>query len=195
MSVIAKLYVDTVTDFGTGTYIKLSCIAENDLMAAYATSEEDKLFSKYSPWGEMRLNQRAAFSVFTKSEEHVQPPGGARPMFYAMLVSKAEVGDKAKFPTAAAYIPVTCYSKTKFAGDGSRVELRESYSYKAPAEVDWRDRGQVIEKISWKMQVDNPPAEAGFVPGQDYWLVFYDASKFDRDQAISAALAPEVSNG
>lgn len=192
MTVIAKLSVNSVVEFGTGTFALLGCICENDLMAAYNPSEEDKLFTRYSPWGEMRLNQRQNWAVFTKQEDvHVEIPNSGAKAFYVVLLTEDEIGD-AKFEGASAFIKVNCYSKSKFAGDGSRVELREIYTWKNNlAEIDadryGRSRGGVIEKLSWKMHVDNPSAEAGFVPGQDYWVAFYDADEFDMRGAIFAA--------
>ena len=193
MSVIAKLYVSNFAVFGTGSYAELSCVSENALMAAYATEDEDKLFTKYSPWGEIRLHQRAGWAVFNDSKGvHIEPPGQSRQTFYAMMVTDDEAADQT-FPGAAAFIRLNCYSKTKFAGDGSRVELREVHDWgkgvseAIPVGSVRGDRRAVIERLSWKMQVDNPPAEAGFVPGQDYWLVFYDASGMTMRQAIAAA--------
>lgn len=189
MSVIAKLMVRQVVDYGTGTFVELGCICENDLMASYATSESDKLFTKYSPWGEMRISQKAGWAVFWKPEEHVENPASVSPKaFYVMLLTKDEAGATPAFEEASAYLPVNCYSLTKFAGDGSRVEFREA-SRAAPASdaATWRDRSCVVEKLSWKMQVDNPGAESQFEPGKLYWLAFYDAAKFGRDQAIRAA--------
>lgn len=186
MSVIAKLMVRNVVNYGTGTFVELGCICDNDLMAAYATSEDDKLFTKYSPWGEMRLHQKNGWAVFSLEEQHVEPPGPP-PAFYVMLLREDEVGDEQGFKEASAFLKVNCYSKTKFAGDGSRVELRECYQKPSDIPDYSRTRDSVIQKLSWKMQVDNPPAEDGFVPGKNYWLVFYDANKFDRDAAIRAA--------
>lgn len=185
MSVIAKLVVRKVVNFGTGTFVELGCLCDNDLMAAYATSEEDKLFTRYSPWGEMRLNQRSNWAVFTHEEDqHVAPPNTGPRSFYVMLLSEEEAYD-VTFPKASAFIKMNCYSKAQFAGDGSRVELREVYGWN---ETEPRNsRINVIERMSWKMHVDNPPAEAGFVPGKDYWVAFYDAAVFDRDQTIAAA--------
>lgn len=187
MSVIAKLYVSKHVPFGTGSYVELSCIAENDLMAAYATTNEDKLFSKYSPWGEIRLNQRANWAVFALDENHVQPPG-PRQAFYAILIPVKDTADTA-LDKAAAAVKLDCCAKTKFAGDGSRVELRETHTWAkdTATPADFKDRRVVIEKLSWKMQVDNPPAEAQFVPGETYWLLFYSATTFDMAAALALA--------
>lgn len=191
MSVIAKLMVRQAVQYGTGTFVELGCVCDNDLMAAYATSDEDKLFSRYSPWGEIRLNQRSGWAVFTHdADQHVEPPGAGPKAFYVMLLTDEEVSAASGeygFPGAAAFVKVTCYSKTKFAGDGSRVELREVHNWKI-GETNYQKRDSVIERMSWKMHVDNPPAEAGFTPGKDYWAVFYDAQSFSQKQAIRAAL-------
>lgn len=206
MSVIAKLTPRAVAEFGTGTFVELGCIADNDLMAAYNPSQEDKLFSRYSPWGEIRLHQRAAWAVFAMNDQHVEAPGRYK-AFYAVMVPIGE--GSAKPARAAAAIKINCYSKTKFAGDGSRVELREVHDWRKEIEaIESSDsrygpngRFAVIEKLSWKMHVDNPPAEAKFVPGQNYWLAFYDADEFDMTGAWNAAHgvdAPsktEVANG
>lgn len=55
MSVIAKMKLDGTLDFSGSPLSKLSCVCENDLMAAYAKADEDKVFTKYSPWGEMKI--------------------------------------------------------------------------------------------------------------------------------------------
>lgn len=186
MAVIAKLMVRRVVNFGTGNFVELGCVCDNDLMAAYATTEEDKLFSRYSPWGEVRLNQRAGWGVFTHEEDvHVVEPNKGPRAFYVMLLTENEVYSET-FPKASAFIKMNCYSKSQFAGDGSRVELREVYGWHETS--DSRSRINVIEKMSWKMHVDNPPAEAGFIPGTNYWVAFYDAAVFDRDRTISMAL-------
>lgn len=49
-----------------------------------------------------------------------------------------------------------------------------------------RRRG--IDRLNWKMAVDNPGATNQFKPGaSDYWIVLYPESSFDRDAAIRAA--------
>ena len=192
MSVIAKLSVQTRADYGTGSYIALNCVASNEVMAAYAGSEEDKLFSRYSPSGEIKINQAAGWSVFPdpRPDEHVtydpnkpwQPP-----MFYVMLIGLDEVAEP-NFGDMITYCQVECYSVSKYAYDGSRVELRDVPGW-AGSEIkrDYRDRSCVIDRLSWKMHVDNPAAEAQFVAGRKYWVAFYPVEKFDRDAAIAAA--------
>ena len=51
MSVICKVTVSEVRDFGGAHLIKTQCVAENEVMAHYNPDAEDKLFSQYSPSG------------------------------------------------------------------------------------------------------------------------------------------------
>jgi len=190
MSVIAKLSVNAFAAFSTGSMVELSCVASNEVMAAYAGSEEDRLFSRYSPSGTIRLHQAANWAVFTDPQtayverDPTQP--WERPMFYVMLIGL----DEAEAPVFkdVAYVQVECYSVSKYAYDGIRVELRDVRGWRDPEKAhSHRDRGDAIEKLSWTMHVDNPPAEGQFVAGRKYWVAFYPVGQFDRDQAIRAA--------
>jgi hypothetical protein len=173
------------TDFGTGRLIELGCVCENDLMAAYATSEEDRLFSKYSPWGEMKLSQPEGWAL---ANGKGQDEFGPAPAFYVMALHESEHElspipterylPDADFPGASAWAFGTCYSLTDFGGS-RHVEFR--------ANTQGTVKGKAIDKLNWKMSVDNPGASNQFKPGERYFFVLYDASKFDRDAAIRAA--------
>lgn len=170
MSVIAKLQIRSVNEFGSGRLVELSCVCANDLMTAYAESEEDKLFTKYSPWGEMKLQQPSNFCL-----------GEVGDAFYVMLLRTAEAGDPQEFRGAYAVGRARCVSLTDF-GDNQakRVEICDSYA-------DQRHRGFL--GFNWKMSVDNPPATDQFKPGEDdYYIAFYPAKSFSRDEAIQASL-------
>src|SRR3546814_8527960 len=83
MSVIAKRNLLAVRAFGGGSLYEMSCVCQDDLMAMYAKSDEDKLFTNASPWGEARLNTSLGVEA-----AHPAPMS----QFYAMLVHKAEPG-------------------------------------------------------------------------------------------------------
>jgi hypothetical protein len=194
MSVIAKLSVQNRIDFSTGSLVELSCVASNEVMAAYAGSEEDRLFSRYSPSGSIRLHQAAGWAMFPEPQaayvERDPTKPWSPPMFYVMLIGLDESGAQPSFGDQIAYTQVECHSVSKYAYDGVRVELRDVRGWRDPEKLDkahWRDRGGVIEKLSWTMHVDNPPAEGQFVAGRKYWVAFYPVGEFDRDQAIAAA--------
>jgi hypothetical protein len=185
MSVIAKMNVRGQTDFGTGRLVELGCVCENDLMAAYAKSEEDRLFTKYSPWGAMKLSQPPGWALGNAKEADDFSPA---PAFYVMALHESEhkyvepLGDgytpDRNFPGASAWVFGVCHVVSNF-GSTAHVEFRGSNS--------GTGKGRAVEKLNWKMSVDNPGASNQFKPGERYWIVLYAAEKFDRDAAIAAA--------
>lgn len=175
MSVIAKLIVRDVHQFGSGSLTDLSCICDNDLMAAYAETEQDRLFTKYSPWGEMKVHQNVNFSLGKKDDA-----------FYVMILAESEwpetidYGYQASFPGAFAHCPARCLSITDF-GDNQakRLEFTDNWTGAAPTKP--------IERLNWKMSVDNPGATNQIRAGGLYHVILYPAAHFDRDRAIAAA--------
>jgi hypothetical protein len=162
-SVIAKMQITSCRDFGkTGFLTVLNCVCENDLMAAYADSEEDRMFTKYSPWGEMQLGKCLVYGV------SVDMIRGHK--FYVIALRGAE---KPTCPGATAVIAARCSEVAKLGPERYRVEVGQF-------------RGE--EGLNWRMSIDNPPAVAFFEPDQcDYWVAFYDASQFTRDTALGDA--------
>lgn len=187
MSVIAKLVVRGVTDFGTGKLVELSCVCENDLMAAYAKSHEDKLFTMASPWGEMKVSQAEGWAL-TPFDWKAGDPLSLPPAFYVMALAADEheyvEGQVAwhtpdvNFPGCSAWAYGTCHSVTDFGGT-RHVEFR--------ANAGGAIGGRAVERLNWKMSVDNPHASNQFKPGTSYYFVLYAADKFDMQAAIAAA--------
>lgn len=177
MSVIAKFATREIAHFGTGQLVSLSCWCENDLMAAYATDEQDKLFTKYSPWGEMRINTFENHPLFKAHSDYNQASA-----FYVVLLSEAEAGEidaneTQAFPGAEFFCRVRCYSVLDLGADSKNVEFK--ITEKQP------HRG--VDGFNWKMAVDNPGASDQFHPRADYFAAFYDATKFTSREAIRAA--------
>lgn len=179
MSVIAKMNITKTSPFATGQHVELGCVCSNDLMAAYAESEEDKLFTKYSPWGEMHVFQPSGFALGTAGDHDTGTPADA---FYVMVLFGGEAEDR---PCEGAYAicQAVCYSRTEFGGDSVRVEFRDRAAK--------TDRTKGIDKLNWRMSVDNPGASNQFKAGEECLIAFFPASKFDRDTAIAAAHALE----
>lgn len=173
MSVIAKLSIQSVSAFGFGQLVTLNCIASNDMMADYAGSEEDKLFTKASPWGEVKVAQPAGFSL------GVAPTLGQGATFYAMVLGEDEVDEENAFRGAVAVVEATCHSRTEFGGDSVQVEFFDRYTK--------TERTKGIERLNWRMSIDNPPASDQIRPTRNYVVAFYPADLFTRDQAIAAA--------
>lgn len=192
MSVIAKLVVRNQVEYGTGgRLIELGCLCDNDLMAGYAADEQDKLFTKYSPWGEMKVSQPEGFGLTGTMESGAHDDGGITqpPAFYVMALHASEhelkeQGDAysypdANFPGSSAWAYGVCHRVEIFGGDTKRVEFRAGNTGTV--------KGKGIEKFNWRMSVDNPGASDQFKPGECYYFVLYPAAKFDRNAAIRAA--------
>lgn len=178
MSVIAKLSIRQVKPFGMGQAVELGCVCANDLMAAYATTEEDKLFTKYSPWGEMTINQPGGFGL-----------GKVGEVFYAVVLR----GDEAKrallgewsggnpYPFPGAYVYTSAHCR-------SMLDMGDNQAKTVEFVDHLKDQARGIDRLAWKMSVDNPGATDQFKPGaSDYFIALYPEEKFDRDAAIAAA--------
>lgn len=174
MSVIAKLQLNGTLDFGTGSLSKLSCVCENDLMAAYAKSNEDRLFTKYSPWGEMRIGYgfKDKFGLRKFAEGH---------KFYAIALRSSK---KPPCPGAEHVHPARCHVIHDF---GTTKQIEVSYD-------GWSQSAQNPKpdthpgEFHWRMSIDNPPAVAFFEPGKsDYWIAFYDAELWSIETALGDA--------
>lgn len=172
MSVIAKLNVLAVRSFGSGTLVEMGCICANDLMTAYAESEEDKLFTRYSPWGEAR------FQIGEDPINIVE-----QDQFYIMVLRADERCNG--FEGATYFAPARCLSLADF-GDGQAKRVEFCSGHRKEVELSSK-----VTSFNWKMSVDNPLATDQFLPGKDdYWVALYPVSKFDRDQTIAAAHGP-----
>lgn len=171
MSVIAKMNTQTARDFGCGALIEFSCVCANDLMAAYAESHEDKLFTKYSPWGEARLHVRAGVPL---------PESGDQ--FYLLILSADEIEAGAHHDQAAYSAPIYVSGVTdRGEGQAKQVEF-----------VGGMNEASGVTGFNWRMAVDNPGATDQLVPGRSGYVVgFYPVTRFDRDEAIHAAHSPK----
>lgn len=174
MSVIAKMNVRAAHDFGSGGLVELSCVCANDLMTAYAESHEDKLFTKYSPWGEARLHLRQGVPMPLPQDQ-----------FYLLLLTPDEIESGSNHKSAAYSCPIQISGVTD-RGEGVAKHVDFSGGIN-PANT--------IGNFTWRMAVDNPGAADQFIPGKSgYELGFYPVSKFDRDEAIAAAHSPVDEN-
>lgn len=173
-AVIAKLQVTSCRSFGSsGGLTILNCVCENDLMAAYAEAEEDRCFTKYSPWGE------AQFGGYLGSG-NVELLEGQK--FYAIVLrgvrpACAKAATASWKPERRTTLSVRAHAVTDY-GDGQAKRIEICNEYNEPV------------GFNWKMSIDNPPAVEFFEPGKtDYWVAFYPADHFTRDTALADALA------
>lgn len=172
MSVIAKLNLNAVRAFGAGALLELGCVCQNDLMAMYADSDEDKLFTTASPWGEARLNVALPVGAVGAN-----PSPGSQ--FYAMLVHKDEPGFTTEPKGAYLVCPARIASVEDFGGNSKKVHISSSFTV---------PDGLTLRSLSWSMTVDNPGASDQLKAGSDGWLFsLFPAGDFDKASTIAAA--------
>src|SRR3546814_1084290 len=140
MSVIAKLNLLAVLAFGGGSLYEMSCVCQDDLMAMYAKSDEDKLFTNASPWGEARLNTSLGVEA-----AHPAPMS----QFYAMLVHKDEPGFTTEPKGALFVCPARISHIEDFGGTTKRIHIASGRE--VPASL-------ALRNFNWTMSIDNPGA-------------------------------------
>lgn len=177
MSVIAKMKLDGTLDFSGSPLSKLSCVCENDLMAAYAKADEDKVFTKYSPWGEMKIA-----SGFRDKKGNTQFWPGQK--FYVVALKSATRPICAK----AAHVHPCGTRVVHDFGSSKQVELAHDARTAGSAPSD--SMAEHPGEFHWRMTIDNPPAVEFFEPGKGgYWVAFYDDTKFTMQEALADAHA------
>lgn len=167
MSVIAKLVVRHVESFPTGHRVELGCWCDNDLMANYAETEKDKLFTTASPWGEAVLNQPRGELIGDKDAA-----------FYVMVLSDEEAGEAPEFPGAVVVI------RGKIS---SILDMGDFQAKKVEFALFDRTKSRAADQFTWKMSIDNPGATNQLKAGTYRWFAFYPSGPYDRDTAIAAA--------
>jgi hypothetical protein len=181
MSVIAKFNVQAVRDFGSGALIELSNICENDLMAAYNPDHEDKLFTKYSPWGEARLHVRQGVVLPLVQDQ-----------FYAVITSLEELGipPKTDYNDKTPILAQThALYRTKLSIQG--ITDRGEGQAKQIEFLGGINDESGVTAFNWRMAVDNPGATGQLKAGSsNYFVGFYPRSKFSYLEAVNAALTP-----
>lgn len=174
MSVICKVSINSVANFGENKLVKTSCIAENEVMAAYNPEAEDKLFTKYSPSGTADFVVPSGFAL------DAAPAGMAQTKLYLMFV-KEESPALAK---ALAYAKVYVRSITDFGGTSKVFEITTDYS--KGEKRDWRQ----IHQFNHRITIDNPGASDQFNAGdKGWWVGIYSAEALTMAEVIQDAHA------
>lgn len=178
MSMIAKLSVRAARDFGSGVLVELGCVCENDLMAAYAPSDEDKLFTRYSPWGEARINLKQGAPVPMEGDT-----------YYAILLRPDEVvPGRINHPEATMLVDVSIAGITD-RGEGVAKNV-DFISMPVQDAGDDDVSKRVASAFSWRMSIDNPGATDQLKAGEKgYLLGFYPVSKFTAQSALASVFS------
>jgi hypothetical protein len=162
MSVIAKMNVANVREFGDGTLINLSCVYEHDGLNTEAW--EDRRFTKATPWGEGQLTTPHALEF-----EQGKP-------FY-LVFHEAD--------TYPAYRPCDGCALAMFV----KVRRIEPWPKTVQLEVvkdkTVDDSVTKSTSLNLRMAIDNPAASDQFVDGKRYYLCFYPAERVSLHDAAA----------
>ena len=176
MSVIAKLYAQGTTPMGSNMLLALTCVCENELMAGKTPSNEDILFSQYSPSGEARL-------ILAGGGEHGVLAGD---QFYFIFQKSAE---QPNLDGAFGASRMNVQSITDFGGTSKQVQL-VSENRTAP------DPSWTIQNVNFKIMIDNPRASDQFKAGESgWWLTVYKATSVTMHEVIAMAHAVKETAG
>lgn len=164
MSVIAKMNVADVREFGETNLIKLSCVYEND--GLNGEGWEDRRFTKATPWGEGDL-----------STPHIKFEKGQQ---LYLVFAKAGLGGESYRPLSGclASMFVRCNFVEPWPGT-KHIEFVKDRKH----EPDVNPKAS----LNLRLAIDNEAASSQFEAGQTYYLSVYDAANTTlRDAAAGA---------
>ncbi len=174
MSVICKVSISEIRPFGEQKLVKTTCVSDNEIMAAYNPSEEDKLFTKYSPSGSADFTVPVTIPI----PQNLAYP---QPKLYLMFV-QSEV--RPEFSNSLCFAKIKVNSSTDFGGQSKQFDIGTFYQSKSKDEKSHK----WIEQFNHRIMIDNPAAADQFIPGdQSWWIGIYDADKFTMSEVISDA--------
>lgn len=160
MSVIAKMTINDVLEFGPTNLLKLSCVYEHD--GLNAAGYEDRRFTTATPWGEGDLGTphvngfekgAAVYLVFNREDE------GYEPREDCQLAMKVRVGYVETWP-GTKHIQFT---------------------------KDRRDEGNPSAALNLRLAIDNPAASDQFAEGSTYLMAIYRADQTTLAEAVAGA--------
>ncbi|ESQ85427.1 hypothetical protein AEAC466_04490 [Asticcacaulis sp. AC466] len=165
MSVIAKVAVRGVEKQYNLYRVEAYCQAENQLMAQYADpTDEDLLFSRASPSGEMRAK-------FPEDPHMVEGD-----QLYVIFT-------RAPQPRAWHWSKARVQSVTDYGGVTKEVRICSPHSYGRPDLA-----ANELPDFTFKISIDNAGASEQFQPNDADWVVgLYRSSQVTMDQALQLA--------
>lgn len=187
MSVIGKMYVSEDGSFENGQKVKLSCVCEDKLMAAYHPENENVVFTKYSPWGDATLHfdTPVDFPKVTKTypagmESYGYEEGTAyeTPCELYMIYVRGDRKPNVEGALFFSKLRVVC--KCEFGGDSRSIEL--SSPYPTTGQVYAANEPRLV---SIKLGIDNEAASGQFKPDDVWWVVAHDASVLSQEKALA----------
>lgn len=167
MSVIAKMNVGSVREFGAASLVKLSCVYEHD--GLNGEGYEDRRFTKATPWGDGDLT--TPHSCF-REEAPTQS-------LYLLFVAKPADPNFDGEPLgggALIQMPVMVKRFIEF-GSSRQVEIV----------LDRKAEHEPHSALNLRLAIDNPGAHEQFAEGKRFQLLIYDAAEVSLGVAASGA--------
>lgn len=162
MSVIAKMNVVDVREFGDANLVKLSCVYEND--GLNGEGYEDRRFTKATPWGEGDLSTPHA--KFEKNQQ-----------LYLVFAKADDFNDLYKaLNTCLASMFVRCNFVEPWPGT-KHIEFVKDRK----REPDTSPKAS----LNLRLAIDNEAASSQFEAGQTYYLAIYDAANTTLHEAAA----------
>lgn len=167
MSVIAKMNVQSVREFGDASLIKLGCVYEHD--GLNGEGYEDRRFTKATPWGEGDLTTpHAGF--------HDAPPTQSLYLVFAARPEDPNFDAEPMGGGALVVMPVLVKRFIEW-GASRQVEIV----------VDREAEHEPESAINLRLAIDNPGAHEQFAEGKRFQLLIYDAADVSLGVAASGA--------
>jgi len=172
MSVIAKMNVVDVREFGRAGLVKLSCIYESNGLNASNGGWENRRFTTATPWGEGDLTTPRD-SLFHAPEPY--PGGGVK--------QETQQAVYLVFRPVGAALP----EREPLLGMAVKVKHLDLGSYKRVEIVLDRDRAgpEKDTALNLRLSIDNPAALEQFTLGGQFDLAIYDASEVTLHEAAA----------
>lgn len=165
MSVIAKMDVSAVREFGNGTLIDLNCVYENNGLNSEAW--EDRRFTRATPWGEGRLTTPHAMH-FQKGKQ-----------FYLVFVKANSIEEVYRPRPECSLAMFTKVQKCEPWPGTTALEIVKDKS------VD--DHVTSSTSLNLRLSIDNPAAAEQFTDGACFYLCFYPADQVTLHEAAEGA--------
>lgn len=167
MSVIAKMNVSSVREFGAASLIRLGCVYEHD--GLNGEGYEDRRFTKATPWGEGDLT--TPHNCFRES--------APTQSLYLLFVAKPADPNFDADPMGGGALVVMPVLVKRFIewGASRQVEIV----------LDRETEHEPGSAVNLRLAIDNPSAHGQFAEGKRFWLLVYDAAEVSLAVAASGA--------
>jgi len=167
MSVIAKMNVSSVREFGAANLVKLSCVYESN--GLNGEGYEDRRFTKATPWGEGDLTSpHAGFREDAPTQS-----------LYLLFAAKPQDPNFDANPMGGGALLIMPVMVKRFIEWGASRQVEIVLDRDAEHEPN--------SALNLRLAIDNPGAHEQFSEGKRFQLLVYDAAEVSLAVAASGA--------